>query len=118
MSEAVPKITVNGDTFECHVAPTQMPTVERILRGTTAGDESIDALPVPCSPLWLAGVVRLIRLYRRKVAPALGNRCVFEPSCSHYAEMAFRTRGFLRGIGLTIRRLFRCRPGAGGIDWP
>ncbi len=118
MNEALPKIIVNGDTFECDVDPIQMPTVERILRGTTAGDESIDALPVPSGPLWLVGIVRLIRLYRRRIAPVLGNRCVFEPSCSHYAEMAFRERGFLKGVVLTVHRLFRCRPGAGGSDWP
>ena len=111
-------ITVKNDNFDCKVDPGYMPTIERIVRGTTAADELIDELNIPRNPLWLALVVRLIRWYRKRISPFLGNRCVFEPSCSHYAEVAFRNRGFLKGVVLTIHRLFRCRPGAGGVDWP
>lgn len=118
MSETSTIITANNDTFDCKVDPRYIPTIERILRRKTAADELIDALDFPRNPLWLASVVRLIRWYRQRISPRLGNRCVFEPSCSHYAEVAFRNRGFLKGIALTIHRLFRCRPGAGGIDWP
>ncbi|HCQ16660.1 MAG TPA: membrane protein insertion efficiency factor YidD, partial [Cryomorphaceae bacterium] len=46
----------------------------------------------------------------------LGNRCVFDPSCSHYAEQAFREKGFFKGVKLTLIRLRRCNPSNGGTD--
>ena len=103
---------------ECNVDPSQFPTVERILRGTTAGDELIDGLATPHAPCWLRIIVRILRWYRKRIARLVGNRCVFEPSCSHYSELAFRKYGFYVGIWLTFKRLIRCRPGQGGTDWP
>jgi hypothetical protein len=32
-------------------------------------------------------------------------------SCSHHAEAAFATRGFVRGLAATVARLRACRPG-------
>jgi len=59
----------------------------------------------------------LIRLYQRWLSPRMGNCCRFEPSCSYYALEAFRTHGFVNGLRLTARRLWRCRPGfQGGHD--
>lgn len=61
--------------------------------------------------LFLVGVYRWIR-------PALGGpRCRFHPSCSAYAEEAFRRHGFLRGGLLAVSRLARCHPfHSGGFD--
>lgn len=118
MSEISKRIDVNGNTYECNVDPTQMPVIERIIRGTTDSDNAIQALSIPDYPVWLRFIVRFLRWYRQSISPKLGNRCVFEPSCSHYAELAFRKRGLSQGILLTIKRLYRCRPGAGGIDLP
>jgi uncharacterized protein len=43
--------------------------------------------------------------------------CRFYPSCSNYAVEAFTLHGFWHGLGLTTRRLLRCRPfGAHGVD--
>jgi uncharacterized protein len=43
--------------------------------------------------------------------------CRFYPSCSNYAVEAFTVHGFWHGLGLTVRRLLRCRPfGAHGVD--
>jgi putative membrane protein insertion efficiency factor len=43
--------------------------------------------------------------------------CRFYPSCSAYAVEAFTTHGFWRGLGLSTRRLLRCRPfGPHGVD--
>jgi putative membrane protein insertion efficiency factor len=44
----------------------------------------------------------------------MGPACRFEPSCSQYAVDAISSYGLLRGGGMAIRRLLRCRPGA---DW-
>ena len=112
------RLEANGNTFECNVDPIHMPTIERILRRSTSGDELVSALLIPRRPLWLAVIVRILRCYRKRISTRLGNRCVFEPSCSHYSEYAFRKKGFWKGFALTIHRLIRCRPGAGGVDWP
>ena len=37
--------------------------------------------------------------------------CRFTPTCNEYALEAVRRHGAWRGLGLTIRRLGRCRPG-------
>jgi len=64
---------------------------------------------------WLA--LRLIWLYRYLLSPWVGNQCRFYPSCSHYAEDAIATHGFVRGSYLTVKRLLKCHPWhEGGID--
>jgi uncharacterized protein len=58
-----------------------------------------------------------IRLYRRAISPALGQRCKYDPSCSAYALQAIRTYGILRGVVLAGWRLLRCNPWShGGFD--
>lgn len=112
------KIVVGDSTYDCAaVDPVHMPTIERILSGTTSVDEEIDRLAIPVRPLWLAVTIHVIRWYRTAISPRLGSRCVFVPSCSHYAEQAFRNRGFLMGFVMTCKRLLRCRAGAGGNDF-
>jgi len=58
-----------------------------------------------------------IRSYQVAVAPWLGPRCRFHPSCSRYALEALHTHGAARGSWLAARRLLRCQPLCkGGID--
>ena len=60
--------------------------------------------------------VSLIRLYQWCIAPWLGARCRFAPSCSHYAQEAIAQHG-AKGVWLTLRRLLRCHPfGGTGYD--
>ena len=73
--------------------------------------------------LWLAGaparlvILGLLNGYRRLVAPALGQRCRFYPSCSTYAEEAVRIHGAVKGALLATWRVLRCSPlTAGGFD--
>ena len=59
----------------------------------------------------------LIRLYQLFIAPMLGPRCRFHPSCSAYAAEAITRHGALAGLWLTVKRLARCHPGhEGGLD--
>jgi putative membrane protein insertion efficiency factor len=59
----------------------------------------------------------LIAGYQRWISPALGPRCRFAPSCSHYAVDALRAHGLLRGSWLAVRRIGRCHPwNPGGYD--
>ena len=67
---------------------------------------------------WLIGLsVALLHAYRLVLGPLFAGACRFQPSCSHYAEEAFRRHGSVRGAWLTLMRLCRCHPFcAGGID--
>ena len=59
----------------------------------------------------------LIQIYRWTIAPLLGPRCRFHPSCSAYALEAITTHGPWRGMWLAMRRIGRCQPwNAGGFD--
>jgi uncharacterized protein len=62
-------------------------------------------------------VVAPIRAYQRLLAPALGNRCKYHPSCSEYAAQAIGRFGILKGLVLAAWRLLRCNPWShGGFD--
>ncbi|MDQ6817965.1 MAG: membrane protein insertion efficiency factor YidD [Actinomycetota bacterium] len=51
------------------------------------------------------------------LAPALGHRCKYYPSCSEYAAQAIDRFGILRGLVLAVWRLLRCNPWShGGFD--
>lgn len=61
--------------------------------------------------------VLLVRLYQKTVSPLLPQTCRFYPSCSAYSIEALREHGALRGIWMTLKRIFRCHPlSAGGYD--
>lgn len=81
--------------------------------------------------LWVAGaparmaLAALIMLWRLTVgpllgatiAPLVGSRCRFHPSCSAYALEAVRVHGALRGGVLAVWRVLRCSPlSPGGLD--
>jgi putative membrane protein insertion efficiency factor len=58
-----------------------------------------------------------IRVYQLVVAPLLGPRCRFYPSCSSYALEAIAAHGAVGGSWLTAKRLARCHPFCdGGYD--
>ncbi len=58
-----------------------------------------------------------IQLYRLLLAPVLGPRCRYLPSCSEYALDALARHGALRGGWLALRRILRCHPwGGSGYD--
>jgi len=60
--------------------------------------------------------VRLVGLYQAAASGRV-SPCRFYPSCSNYAVEAFTVHGFWRGLGLSARRLGRCRPfGPHGVD--
>lgn len=106
------------DFFELNVEEQLRPSVERKLTGTTKMDLEIESNPIPSNPIFIALVIHLIRFYQRFLSSKLGNRCVFEPSCSHYCEVVIREFGLIRGTKLTLYRLMRCKSGNGGIDLP
>lgn len=101
-----------------HVRDEIAPSVMRALKGRTLRDGEVDSLASPSGPMWLRVSVAALRWYRAIRPPSVGQRCVWDPSCSRYAELALRNRGLLRGLAAILGRLTRCRPERGGIDLP
>jgi putative membrane protein insertion efficiency factor len=65
-----------------------------------------------------AAALGLIRFYQMCLTPVLlPSFCRYYPSCSAYACEAIEKWGVWQGVGLTVRRLLRCRPlGGCGYD--
>jgi putative component of membrane protein insertase Oxa1/YidC/SpoIIIJ protein YidD len=105
------------DTFEFNVDEKLRPSVERKLTGSTSIDREVSALSLNGIPISIKPVIIFLRLYRKVAPKALRCRCVFDPSCSHYSELAFREHGLITGSLLTFSRLHRCKPDSGGVDF-
>lgn len=61
--------------------------------------------------------VLLIRFYQYVISPAIGPKCRYTPTCSHYGIEALRVHGPFKGLWLTIKRIGRCHPwGGSGYD--
>lgn len=63
-------------------------------------------------------VVALIHLYQKKAPDRLHNACLYEPTCSNYMLLAIEKYGTVRGVIKGIKRILRCHPPNGGIDYP
>ncbi len=104
------------DTFEFDVDEKLRPSVERKLTGTTQLDTHVRTLSFVGLPVAIKLIVICLRAYRFVAPRWLRERCVFDPSCSHYSELAFRQHGVRKGLLLTARRLRKCKSGVGGVD--
>ncbi|WP_078063762.1 membrane protein insertion efficiency factor YidD [Pseudodesulfovibrio indicus] len=62
-------------------------------------------------------VVLCIRRYQQ-TETALHARCRFEPTCSEFMILAIEKYGLVKGLLVGFKRLLRCRPPHGGIDYP
>jgi putative membrane protein insertion efficiency factor len=59
----------------------------------------------------------VIGFYRVAISGLLGSNCRFKPTCSHYAEIAFKTHPPTTAFKLTITRILKCHPfGPIGFD--
>ena len=62
-------------------------------------------------------VIFILRLYKRYISPLCPPACRFVPTCSEYAEEAFRTKSAPRALWLTVVRILKCHPfHPGGYD--
>ena len=58
-----------------------------------------------------------VMFYRRFFSPLFPPTCPFEPTCSAYALQALDRYGPLKGLFLTMKRIFKCNPfHPGGFD--
>lgn len=61
--------------------------------------------------------IKSVRLYQIILSPLLGQNCRFRPTCSAYMIEAIEKHGFLKGLGLGLKRIGRCHPWGGeGFD--
>lgn len=59
----------------------------------------------------------LIRGYQLLISPLTPPSCRFFPTCSEYSRVSLIRHGLLKGLYLTLHRLFRCNPwNPGGWD--
>ncbi|KAL3685720.1 hypothetical protein R1sor_003742 [Riccia sorocarpa] len=80
--------------------------------GDTKKDESVDNSGVKMA-------LALLRFYKREISPILPASCRYVPTCSEYAQQAYKKYGFVKGSILTAWRLARCNPlGSSGFDPP
>ena len=66
-------------------------------------------------------LIKLIKIYKFLISPLLGNSCRYFPTCSDYSIEALETFGFLKGLLLSLKRIFSCHPikflgGGDGFD--
>jgi putative membrane protein insertion efficiency factor len=76
----------------------------------TLADPAVESQPEAPTGIVARLLIATIHAYQLartgRVSP-----CRFTPTCSHYAVEAVTRHGAWRGLGLTLRRLGRCRPG-------
>jgi uncharacterized protein len=83
----------------------------------------LDLARPPRHQLSARALLGAIHLYQATLSPrlgALGVRCRFKPTCSHYAEGAIRKYGAWTGSWKALWRILRCGPWtpAGTVDPP
>ena len=59
-----------------------------------------------------------VLMYKAYAPMKIRDRCRFEPSCSTYMIMAIRKYGLFRGVIKGLKRIRRCHPPNGGVDYP
>ena len=62
-------------------------------------------------------IIGTIKGYRRFISPMFPSSCIYDPTCSVYAETAIKRYGVIRGLRLAASRILRCHPfRKGGYD--
>jgi len=62
--------------------------------------------------------VGCVLVYKATAPLDVRDACRFYPTCSTYMIMAINKYGLIIGIIKGVRRLLRCKPPNGGIDYP
>jgi len=62
-------------------------------------------------------LILMIRAYQFLLSPILGENCRHIPTCSQYSVQAIKEWGSLKGLWISLKRIFRCNPwGTKGYD--
>ena len=63
-------------------------------------------------------IIGLVLLYKAFAPLRVRHACRFTPTCSTYMIMAIQKYGLFRGVYKGFRRILRCKPPNGGVDYP
>ena len=63
-------------------------------------------------------VIGTVLAYKAFAPVSVRDRCRFEPCCSTYMVIAIKKYGLFRGVYKGVRRILRCKPPNGGVDFP
>tara|TARA_B100001057_G_C22358334_1_gene759821 strand:- start:290 stop:541 length:252 start_codon:yes stop_codon:yes gene_type:complete len=55
-------------------------------------------------------IIKIIKAYKFFISPILGNSCRYFPTCSEYSIEALKTQGLIKGILMSLKRIFSCHP--------
>ena len=55
-------------------------------------------------------LIKLIKTYKFLISPLLGNSCRYLPTCSEYSIEALKTKGLIKGIFISAKRILSCHP--------
>jgi uncharacterized protein len=81
-----------------------------------------DASAPPSQQVTAKAAVVGIRIYQQTYGRlfAGAHMCKFQPTCSHYGQMAIQKYGIEKGLWMTTGRILRCNPfsSAHGKDFP
>jgi putative membrane protein insertion efficiency factor len=58
-------------------------------------------------------MIVLVRFYQYGISPMFPPSCRFTPTCSQYMIEALQKHGFVKGMGLGLKRISRCHPWGG-----
>ena len=62
-------------------------------------------------------LVFLVKIYQRIISPLFPPTCRYTPTCSEYAIQSLKKYGLIKGVSLSIKRIFNCHPwGGSGYD--
>ncbi len=62
--------------------------------------------------------IGMVLAYKAFAPMSIRKNCRYEPSCSTYMVMAINKYGLFIGVYKGLRRIYRCCPPNGGIDYP
>ena len=55
-------------------------------------------------------LIKIIKGYKYLISPLFGYSCRYLPTCSEYSIDALKKFGFVKGLFMSIRRIFSCHP--------
>tara|TARA_A100001015_G_scaffold277994_1_gene337747 strand:- start:256 stop:507 length:252 start_codon:yes stop_codon:yes gene_type:complete len=55
-------------------------------------------------------LIKFIKCYKFLISPILGNNCRYLPTCSDYSIESLKTYGLIKGLYMSLKRIFSCHP--------
>lgn len=62
--------------------------------------------------------IGVVLMYKAHAPMSVRDRCRYEPCCSTYMILAIEKYGLFKGMYKGFKRIKRCKPPYGGVDYP